>query len=219
MRYRHAIALTAILALCLAAAPAPTGTQDFGTAKVAVANPANIFTNMQETKDLKAKLEQDRKELEGQLQSRKQKVTDQQAARDLLKVDSPQYSQADAELLKLAIEFDTWSKIQQATLQGNQKQQMKLLFDKIVLACGEVAAAKGIDVVIADQRPDLPENLGNITVDQLRAAINQRNVLFANPKVDISNDVVAVLDAKYKSAGGGAASAAPAGGTAPAPAK
>jgi Skp family chaperone for outer membrane proteins len=86
---------------------------------------------------------------------------------------------------------------------------MKALFDKIVNATSKVAQQKGIDLVFADQRPDLPDNLGNISVDQLRAILNGRNVLFANNKVDISQDVVAVLDAEYK-ASGGSGSAAPA---------
>ena len=77
---------------------------------------------MQETKDLKAKLEIDRKNLEGQVASRQGKVKDLQAARDLLKQDSPQYADAEQAFMKEAIEFDTWSKITQATLQGQQKR-------------------------------------------------------------------------------------------------
>jgi Skp family chaperone for outer membrane proteins len=214
---RHpTFALAAVLGLCFAAAPLRA---QEAPARVGIVNPAAIFTSMQETKDLKVKLEQDQKNLQAELQSRQQKVKDLQAARDLLKPDSPQYQQADQDLLKGAIEFDTWSKIQQAQLQGNQKQQMKLLFDKIVAATSEVAQAKGYDIIIADQRPDLPENLAPMSVEQLRAAINQRNVLYMNPKMDISNDVVAALDAKYKSGGGGAtAPAAPTGApAAPAP--
>jgi len=219
---RSRIALTTVAACLLSlAAAAAAPAQTSGGTKVAVCNPARCFAEMQETKDLKAKIENQQKQLKNDIDSRQQKVKDLQAQRDLLKQDSPQYKQADETFMKEAIEFDTWSKITQAQLQGEQKQQMKALFDKIVAATDEVAKQKGIDLVFADQRPDLPENLAAINVDQLRAILNGRNILSMNEKtVDISQDVIANLDAKYKSSGGGGTAAAggPTGGAAPAPA-
>ena len=195
--------------------------------KVAVVNPARAFQEMQETKDLKQALENQRKQLETDVNTRKQKVTDLQSQRDLLKPDSPQYQEADKNFMQEAIQFDTWSKITSAQLQGQQKQQMKTLFDKIVSATSAVAQQKGIDLVIADQRPDLPENLAQINVEQMRAILNGRNVIYNTNKADITHDVIAQLDSTYKSSGGGTTAPAPIGGAgatptptpAPAPAK
>jgi Skp family chaperone for outer membrane proteins len=215
----RAASVAAVAVMCLAFASTASA-QD--ATRVAVSNPARVFGEMQETKDLKQKLESDRVALEADVRNRQQKVKDLQSARDLLKPDSPQYAQADQSFMTAAIEFDTWSKITQAQLQGQQKTQMKTLFDKIVAATGEVAQQKGFDLVLADQRPDLPENLAAINVEQLRAILNTRNVLFAGQKVDITNDVIASLDAKYRAGGGGSTAPAPApaagGAAAPAPA-
>jgi len=212
---RNAFVASLLAGLVLAALPADA--QETGSNKIAVVNPARVFAEMQETKDLRAKLEQQRATIEAELKARQAKVKDLQAARDLLKNDSPQYQEADKAFMKEAIEFDTWSKITQAQLQGEQKQQMKTLFDKIVSATQEVATAQAIDLVLADQRPDLPENLGQISVDQLRTILNQRNVLHASEKVDLTDEVIAKVDEKYR-AGGGAASGASAPAPAPAPA-
>jgi Skp family chaperone for outer membrane proteins len=211
---RTALIVVAALVMCLTFGTAAAKAQE--AAKVGIVNPAAVFAQMQETKDLKQKLENDRKALEQEVQSRQGKVKDLQGARDMLKADSPQYQDADKAFMQAAIEFDTWSKITQAQLQGQQKQQMKILFDKIVTATTQVAQRKGLDLVLADQRPELPENLAAINVDQLRAILNGRNVLYSTPRVDISNDVVAALDAQYRAGGGaGASSPAPAGGAAP----
>jgi len=216
------ITLVAALVTCLTLALSAGVASAQEATRVGIVNPARVFGEMQETKDLKAKLEGDRKALEGEVQQRQQKVKDLQAARDLLKDGTPQYQEADKTFMKEAIEFDTWSKITQAQLQGQQKQQMKVLFDKIVTATTTVAQQKGVDLVLADQRPELPDNLAQINVEQLRAILNSRNVLFSNAKVDLSNDVIAVLDQQYKAGGGGAASSAPSpapgGAAAPAPA-
>ena len=73
---------------------------------------------------------------------------------------------------------------------------MKALFEKIEQATREVAEAAKIDLVIVEQRVDLPADLDQINVDQLRGLINQRTVLFNNGRLDITNDVLARVDAK-----------------------
>src|SRR5439155_2790077 len=113
----------------------------------------------QETKDLKAKMEGDRKTLETQEMSKRQELKDLQAQRDTLKPDSPQYGQLNQKLLEASISFETWGRIQQAEIQRQQKQQMKTLFDKITTATSEVATQRGIDIVIAEQRPEFPDSL------------------------------------------------------------
>jgi outer membrane protein len=192
---------TSLIALLITAFTA-AGAFAQEAARVGVVNPARIFQDMQETKDLKQKLENDRATLEKEVQSRQNKVKDLLAARDLLKPDSAQYAEADQKFMQEAIQFDTWSKITQAQLQGQQKQQMKVLFDKIVSTTQEVAQQRQIDLVVADQRPDLPENLAQVNVEQLRAILNGRNIMYMSPKVDISGDVIAALDAKYRAGGG-----------------
>lgn len=167
-------------------------------ARVAIANPARIFNDMAETKDLKLKIEAERKVLED---TERQKRSELQAIQDalrLLKPESTQYADKNRELTQKAVEFEVWGKMTQLEIQRGQRTQMKSLFDKIQAATAQVAAAKGYDLVLADQRPELPENLDQLTVDQVRTLINQRNILYATPAVDISADVTALLDAQYK---------------------
>jgi Skp family chaperone for outer membrane proteins len=201
MTARSLILTLAALALAAFVSPAAPALAQ-GTAvptKVAICNPARIFNEIQETKDLKAKLENDLKVLEGERTTRQTKIKDAQAARDALKSDSPQWTERNQELLRLAIDYDVWQKTMQADLEGQQKRQMATLFNKITQSVAQVAAAKGLDLVIAEQRPDLPENMDQIQVNDLRARLTARNVLFNTPQVDISNDIIAAMDAAYKS--------------------
>ena len=61
----------------------------------------------------------------------------------------------------------------------------------------DVAAEKHIDLVIAEIKPEIPENLDQINPDQLRALMTSRNILFVASQLDITNDVIAAMDAKY----------------------
>jgi Skp family chaperone for outer membrane proteins len=168
--------------------------------KVATVNTARIFNDMQERKDLQAKMEADLKLLDGVDKEKREKLNALKTSRDALRSDSAQFKEKNAELLKSAIEYEGWTKINQANLQRDQKQQMKMLFDKIETAVGEVAKQKGIDLVLNDRHQEIPEDLDPLNINQLKDLINSRTVLYSGEKVDISNDVLALLDAKYRGA-------------------
>lgn len=165
---------------------------------IAICNPARIFQDMQETNDLRQSMEAEGKSFMQKDNEWKQKLRDLQSARDQLKSDSPQYAQRNQELLKTATEYEVWQKLTQADVQRNQKMRMKALFDKIQDAVSEIAEQKGFDIVLAEQKPEVPDNIDAINVDQLRAILNGRNILYHTARVDISNDVIALLDSKYR---------------------
>lgn len=184
------------LAAASAQAPAP--------ARIAIVNPAKVFVDMQETKDLRITLENQRKQLEQTENDKRRNLQNMAEQRNMLKADSPQFADKSKELTTAMIEFKAWTEITKQELERNQKAQMKLLFDKIQAATAKIAIQRNYDLVFADQRPEFPENLEQVTVDQLRALINQRNVLYAVPTVDLTADVTAQLDLEYKSTPSGA---------------
>lgn len=167
-------------------------------ARVGIANPARIFNDMAETKALKEKIEAERKTLEETERQKRAEIQTLQESLRMLKPESSQFADKNREFQQKAIEFEVWGKLTQVDIQRNQRLQMKSLFDKIQAATAQVAAAKGYDLVLADQRPEIPDNLEQLTVDQVRTLINQRNILYATPAVDISADVTALLDAQFK---------------------
>lgn len=177
---------------------APPAVSDGSPISIAICNPARIFQDMQETQDLRQTMEAEGKQFEEKKREFQTKLQELQASREQLKPDSPQYAQRNQELLKVATEFEVWGKITQADVQRSQKLRMKALFEKIQDAVSKVAEQKQIDLVISEQKPEVPENIDQVNVDQLRAILNGRNVLYHTPRVDISNDVIAVLDSDYR---------------------
>ncbi len=167
--------------------------------KIATANPGKIFNDMQETNDLKQKLDADQKDLNAQQKAKEDEVTGLNAALKQLQPGSPQYNDKRKELIQKAVELDTWKKVTQAQVQDQQKFQMKALFDKIADAVKAVATQQKLDLVITETNVDFPQDMDQINLDQLRALINQRNVMYSSGKLDISAQVTAKLDADYKS--------------------
>jgi Skp family chaperone for outer membrane proteins len=166
--------------------------------KIAIVNTVRIFNDMQELKDLRQKMDSERKLLEGMDREKRERLNNLKNQRDTLKPETPQYQEKNSELMRTAIEYETWGKLSQINFQREQKQQTKMLFQKIETAVAEVGKQKGYDLVLADQRPEIPDDLDNLQVEQLRALITSRNVIYVADKIDISADVLALLDQKYK---------------------
>jgi Skp family chaperone for outer membrane proteins len=196
MTIRHIVSLV-LLTLLLATAPAAAQN---AAPRIAIANPGRILSELQETRDLEQKMEAEVRNLQAQLQERNTKLEELRQARGAFKPGTEQHEAKNKELLQASADLEVWTRVMQAEQQRQRKQRMKLLFDKITTAIGEVAQQKEIDLVIADIRPDVPEEMDDprYTFDMLKAALNQRNILYHSARVDISSEVIAAMDARYK---------------------
>jgi Skp family chaperone for outer membrane proteins len=197
---RRPLLALAFSALAAVFAATPATAQD--APRIATVNPAKVFSEMQETKDLKQKMEADRKTITDEGQRRGQEVEDAKKKRALFNEGTDDFNKANKEYLEKVIAAQAWQELIKQDLQRQQKSQMKNLFEKIEAATKEVAEAKKLDLVLVEQKIDLPSDpntMEQINVDQLRNLINQRSVMYSNGKFDITNDVLASVDAKYKS--------------------
>src|SRR5205085_834923 len=130
-------ALFSVALLSAASVALPARGQDAPT-RVAVANPGYIINQMQETKDMKDRLEAERKQLAAEEKSRAEQLDAAKKDRDNTKPDAPQYQQKNQSLMKSAIEFRAWRETNIADMDHRQKIAMRNLFQKIESACQEV---------------------------------------------------------------------------------
>jgi Skp family chaperone for outer membrane proteins len=168
--------------------------------RIATVNPAKVFNDMKETKDLKQKMESDRTAIQNEAKRRADDLEEAKKKLTIFNEGSEEYNKASKEVIEKAVGLQTWQELIKADLARQQKAQMKNLFEKIEQATKDVAETKKIDLVIVEQKIELPSDpntMGQITVDQLRGLINQRSLMYNNGKFDITNDVLANVDAKY----------------------
>jgi Skp family chaperone for outer membrane proteins len=168
---------------------------------------------MKETKALTAKLGEEMAKFDAMRNQKKAEIEQTLSARDQMKPDHPQYEELNNRFIALQAEAEAWMKTQAMLAEQRQKRQTKMLFEKVLSAVAEVARQQNIDLVIADTKQVLPEGpeLDKADIRALRAAINQKDVLFASERLDISNAVLAHLDARFQASGAPAAAAPGAG--------
>lgn len=203
--------------------PAAAAAAPSGPIRIAVANPARVFNEMQETKSLQAKMVEDEKRFTAEKQDREKQIEQLKTSRQNLNPSHPQYEELSNQFLKATIEYKVWVDSRRLIAEQTQKRQMKMLFEKIQDAIAEVAKDRQVDVVIADNKDPLPNDatLEQVDIRALRGAILSKEVLFAGPRADLTDAVLTLLDARYKGAGAAAAGAPPGqpgAGAAPVPA-
>src|SRR5262245_27634749 len=113
MKFARLIPAIAILVAWFAC---PAAAQNTPT-RVAIANPARIFNEIQETKDLQAKFNNDLSALNVQKKEKELKLNDTKSARDAVKPDSTTWAERNEELMRLAVEYEVWQRVTQADLE------------------------------------------------------------------------------------------------------
>jgi Skp family chaperone for outer membrane proteins len=162
--------------------------------RIAVASTGKIFTGIKEKTDVQARIKQQGNDLATQEQSKRQRLKDMQSELELIKPDAPQYEEKIEALTQATAEFKVWGESIQAKVARFEKQQTKMLFDKITIAIAEIAKEKGIDLVIAEPPTVSLERISSAELMQLMV---QRQVLFANASLDITGDVISRMDQQY----------------------
>ena len=187
------IAPAAVLAVLLAVAPS------WADVKIAVANPVKILNELQETKDINKAMEAEQATFKQQVADREQKLKDLQAQRDQLKTDSPQWGDTNKQLVEQRSEAQAWAQQSQIELARKFRDQARRMHDKIVATTTDLAKSKGIDVVLADQQPDVPDSqMEQMNPQQVMNLLFGNNILYHSDALDLTQEVIAKLDAAYK---------------------
>ncbi len=167
-----------------------------GSAKTAVVNVAVVSEKYQRTKDLETQFDQRRQAFNQQRDQIKQRIErTQQSLQEEFKPGTPEYDERLKQLALLEAEMKFFVEAEGQKIEQGLAGSLRSIYNDIVAAIKEVADAKGIDVVLAaDQVPAEPP----INTQQARQQIVLQKVLYWTPKVDLTEEVSARLNERYK---------------------
>jgi Skp family chaperone for outer membrane proteins len=203
------------LAAALFAVPVARA-QEAAVVRVGVCNLGKAWEQMDERKVLQDRNNSDRQKLQAEAAAKKADVERINKERNDLKPDSLVYQEKTKLLMEKAIELDVWLRMKDAELARQEKDQTKMLYERIADGCKEVAEAKKLDLILIERRPELPtkqEDLDKLKPDDVKAILAQRDVLYINKNADMTDAVIGAVNAKFNNK-----TAAPAPTPAPTPA-
>ena len=175
----------------------PTSSGDHVLA-IGVVNISYVVHNMQETKAADADAHAQENQFMQEQQRREQEIKDLYKKREnSYKPDSDQWWGETKAIDKLTAEADSWVATSKREFERQQKRRVKIIYDHITAAAAAVAQRHHLNLVIADESPDIGPDLDRITPQALQQVLANRAVLYSDKKADITEEVLTQVAATY----------------------
>ena len=184
--------------MVLAGVAQAAGAQADPQAKVAIVNVALASESYAKTSDLEAQFEQLRVKFRDEISAKRDRLErGVKALREEFKPGTAEFDQRQRELAQLEWELQYFQEVEGRKLERSLAASLRQIFADIQRAVGQVAQERGYDVVLAADAlpPDAPD-----TTNMARQQILLQKVLYWNPRVDLTQDVIARLNAQYQGA-------------------
>ena len=189
------IALYALTALVLGAP-----SQVWASPKIAVVNVPVVSERYARTADLEVQFDALRRRLGAERDTMRERIDRaKQALQEEIKPGTEEFERRRKEVAMLEAELQWFMDSEGQKVERGLASSLRSIFDDIQAVVREIAVEKGIDVVLAgDQLPaEMPESTA-----QVRQHILLQKALYWSRDVDITDEVVARLNARYKPSGG-----------------
>jgi Skp family chaperone for outer membrane proteins len=174
----------------------PARADDMPVLKMGVCDPIKVLTQIQEYKDVMAKLKQDGDTLNNQVQVKKGQLQTEQDEIKLLLPSSDEFEKKIEKLTEDNADTQAWMQAMQVNFARKQRLADKGLFDKVLKAIGDVAQAQGITLVMNCAHPDFPDS-DKMDLNAFFQMVLLHTSLYNDPKLDITQQVIIAMDKTY----------------------
>jgi Skp family chaperone for outer membrane proteins len=175
----------------------PARADDMPAVKLAVCDPIKVLTEIQEYKDVMAKMKQDGDTLNNQVQVKKGQLQTEQDEIKLLLPTSDEFEKKIEKMTEDSADTQAWMQAMQVNFARKQRIADKQLFDKVLKAIGDVAQAQGITLVMNCAHPDFNADSDKMDINAFFNMVLLHTSLFNDPKLDITQQVIVAMDKTY----------------------
>jgi Skp family chaperone for outer membrane proteins len=160
--------------------------------KIGVINITKVFDEYQKKLDGRVELEKKRSEMQATLEKKEKEMRKLEQASDVLEGEEKLKKRAEFEEKKK--DYRAYLKVNQPELQKKQCELWITVYNEIIDQIKRSAEDDGYDIILnMKDGPVSGERLEDI---QLRVDI--KKVLFHSSKVDLTDEIISVLNEKYK---------------------
>lgn len=163
-------------------------------AKVAVCDLVNVFKNYKKVEKLNTQLQEKERELKAEEDRRVKMVSDLSEEIKALAEGSPEYEKRAEEILRRRFELDGWKKTNETLLLKWHYNATRQMFEEIQAVVKQVATERGYDLVLFREADNYQAANTN---ELLEEVVARRKVLYSNPSLDITQDVLALVNQRY----------------------
>lgn len=193
VKYYMAATLIAVAAL-MAAYQHGTLHAEAGAApaKIAVVNVTKVITNCRKFKDWQAQKQKEIQQIESELSTMQNELKSLQEDLQILAPGSVDFQKREKEFIEKRAAYQAKDTVYKDLWDRQKEQWTEKLYQQLLTVIDEVAAKKGLDIVLANE--DL--NLTDPMRPDIMQTIVTKKILYRNSKHDITDQVLAALDAR-----------------------
>lgn len=170
------------------------GVKTTGPTKVAVCHLGDLFLKYQRAEDMLKELDNERVTFIAEAQKRIGNLKDLSLRLEGYKEGKPEHEKLFDEIESVTIELEVWKKMRQGRILAKHMAMTKVIYQQMNEAIAEVAKERGIDLVIQFD----PQKIEAKNVQEWQMKVQLRQVLYSDPKMDITASVLQKLDETYR---------------------
>jgi len=166
--------------------------------RVAVINLAAVFEQYVMTQDLEQLFAQRRQDVKAAADTKQDNISVMKNALEQFKPGSADYKSREEELVRAEINYQVWAEVQDRRLKAEHKSWLERIYKDTQETVSKIASDRGIDLVLTyrDLDPGAPDSVA------FKQQILLRTVIYANKRVDLTEETIRLLDGDYRQKGG-----------------
>jgi len=184
------IVVVSILSVALFTNQVGAASDDAG--KIAVVSIPKIMAQSKYAATMQEQIVEQKDASMAELEKLRTQMEAVRADMDTRKAGSAEHSKLRRELIEKRAVAEVQKEYLQEELMLQNKQSMEQLYAKILEAVREIAQAKGIELVLDSDEVQLPSP----SVNELTMMIQTHKVLHYAPSLDITDEVIKLVDSK-----------------------
>ncbi len=176
-----------------------------GAPKVGVVNIAKVFEKYQMTQQLEQQFDAKRQAISQEAQKRQDAMETKLKELEAFDPNSQDFANRQAALRYSRIEYRVWLEDTEETLKREHMNLLRMIYGLVTEAIAKTAKDRGLDLVVTqdDLSPEAPDSIS------LRREILLKKVLYFSPRVDITQEVLNLLNEELRAKSGAPAKPAP----------
>jgi Skp family chaperone for outer membrane proteins len=165
---------------------------------VGVVDLVKVFNEFEQTKALNTELDRYKQRLSDEQQKREEQLSVERQTLQGFAPDTAEYRKRSAALKKLIIEYQAWLATEREVLKDEHGRWIERTYQMVTQSIAEVARRKGLQLALT--REELETDVDDAEV--LKKQILNRKVIYYDPMLDITDDVLVILNDTFAKAGG-----------------
>jgi Skp family chaperone for outer membrane proteins len=177
-----------------ASAQAPSGP----ASKIGVVEMVRVFNECDQWKAINAQLQQQGEAHQREVSKRQEEIAAKKAELAAYHPDTPEWTKCNEEVMKLQISAQVWAGLEKNRFETLKKMWVEKNYEHVTSAVAAEAKARGLELVIVrdEIEPDTDDS------SRMFAQIINRKVVYYDPRLDITDAVLARLNEAFKLRGG-----------------